>query len=102
VSKHQAPTLNLEVALKKLEACDSCGYWRGDPELIRNTNRDGISWPLYVTASHIADAKYEIIIEKRGLDGSKKRSVFLCGHHYTKHEAHIAVKGYEVQELIQK
>jgi hypothetical protein len=84
-----------------VEACDACGYWREDPELVRNTRRDGVSWPLYVSASHIADALYEIVISE-ATDILTKRSLFLCGHHYRKHEPFIATRGYIVREMVKK
>jgi hypothetical protein len=86
---------HLATPVAKLEACDACGYWVSDPELLRNAKLDGVSWPLYVSASHIADAAYEIVI-------TTDLNLYLCGHHYRKHEPFIAAKGYNVRELVKK
>ena len=99
----KTPVMNksLVKAQSKLEACDACGYWVSDPELLRNTRIDGVSWPLYVSASHIADALYEVTVTKDPM-GVINLSLFFCGHHYRKNEPFIAAKGYGVRELVKK
>jgi hypothetical protein len=71
------------------EPCDRCGYSK--TAMHDESDLRVRSIPLYQSDSHIADGIYEIIIPGDG-------RLYLCGHHYHRHETHIAAKGYRVRE----
>lgn len=76
------------------EACDRCGHTKLKDEELRGGVRVH-SHRLFPASTRLADAQYEIIIER---DSGEPGFLYLCGHHYRQHEAFIASRGYEVRE----
>lgn len=68
--------------------CDRCGYSKQDA---KDERLFANSYPMYEISAHIANARFEIRVNNG--------SIFLCAHHYHKHEPYLAQQGYQVMEI---